>query len=407
MQPLATPSAPRTGRRELEFVALMAFLMSNVAFSIDAILPALPDIGQALGVEQSNRLQLVIFMIFLGLGMGEVVFGTLSDSLGRKPVVFAGGAVFILASFVVVWAPSLEVLLLGRAIQGIGLSATRSVSVAIIRDSYQGDRMARIMSFIMTIFILVPMVAPLIGKLILEAFSWQAIFYFQLLFIGTALVWFGLRQPETLPRAKRIAPSRAMFANGIRAFFRQKNAVIFTLVSGTVQGTFIAYLGASQQIFQEQYGLVDAFPYIFGGLAFAIGFSSLLNGFLVERLGMLRLVRIFLSVTLFSSLLYLLLFYNAPNPAVGVLIAFLFAQFLALGFIFGNLSSLSMQPLGHIAGIGAAIYNFVAMALAVGVAIAVGSFIQDTALPLFGGFLLSSGLGLVLMQLTDRKAMRE
>jgi len=193
----------KKGIKEFEFVALMAFLMSNVALSIDAVLPALPDIGLSLEVANTNHLQLIIFMMFLGLGLGEIVFGTLSDSYGRKPIVYIGVSVFVLASFLIVWAPSLEVLLIGRVIQGIGLSAARSVSIAIIRDTYHGERMARIMSFIMTIFILVPMVAPLLGKFILEAYNWQAIFYFQLLFVGVTIIWFRLRQRETLAKDKR------------------------------------------------------------------------------------------------------------------------------------------------------------------------------------------------------------
>jgi DHA1 family bicyclomycin/chloramphenicol resistance-like MFS transporter len=391
------------GIKEFEFVALMAFLMSNVALSIDAILPALPNIGEALQVADANNLQLIIIMIFLGLGLGEVVFGTLSDSFGRKPIVYTGVGVFILASLLIIWAPSLEVMLVGRVIQGMGLSAARSVSIAIIRDTYKGDRMARIMSFIMTIFILVPMIAPIWGKFVLEAFNWQAIFSFQLIFIGLVVIWFGLRQRETLSKDKRIMISKQMFANGIREFFRQKNTVRYTLMSGLVQGTFIVYLGSSQQIFQGQYGLVDEFPYIFGGLAFAIGFSSLMNGFLVVRFGMIKLVQTSLLLTLLSSLTYIFLFLNSPNPSVAVLIGFLFFQFLTLGFIFGNLSALAMQPLGHIAGIGAAIYNFIAMFLAVITAVIIGNFIQDTVLPLFAGFVLSSVIGLVLMLLSKGK----
>lgn len=391
---------------ELEFVALMAFLMSNVALSIDAILPALPDLGAAFQASDSNQLQLVIFMIFLGLGLGEVVFGTLSDSFGRKPIVYTGVGIFILASLLIVWAPSLEVLLAGRVIQGMGLSAARSVSVAIIRDTYKGDRMARIMSFIMTIFILVPMVAPLLGQTILRAFNWQAIFYFQLIFIGATLLWFRLRQRETLPPEKRVALSGALFTNGLKAFFREPRPIIFTLISGMVQGAFIAYLGASQQIFQEQYLLVEEFPYIFGGLAFAIGFSSLVNGSLVVRLGMLRLVSIFLTLAIISSLLYILLFAGSPNPGVAILIAFLFVHFLSMGFIFGNLSALAMQPIGHIAGMGASIYNFTSMLLGVMVAIWVGSYIEETALPLFVGFLVTGLLGMGLIGYIGLKRKR-
>ena len=204
--------------KEFEFIALMAFLMSNVALSIDAILPALPKIGLALEVADDNQLQLIVTMIFFGLGLGELLFGTLSDSLGRKPIVFAGVGVFVLASILIVFAPNLEVFLAGRLLQGIGLSAARSVSIAIIRDTYSGDRMARVMSFIMTIFIVVPMLAPLLGQFILDAYDWKAIFYFQLFFISIMIVWFWFRQPETLTKEKRIPISKHLFTDGLKEY---------------------------------------------------------------------------------------------------------------------------------------------------------------------------------------------
>ncbi len=385
-------------KKELEFVALMAFLMSNVALSIDTVLPALPDIGLSLQVANSNHLQLVIIMIFLGLGVGELVFGTLSDSFGRRPIVYIGVGIFVLASFLIIWSPTLEMLLLGRVIQGVGLSAARSVSISIIRDTYQGDRMARIMSFIMTIFILVPMIAPLLGQLILLTYDWTAIFYFQLLFISITIFWFWARQEETLTAEKRIPISRHLFTNGLKEYLRFRNSVLFTIIAGVLQGTFIAYLGSAQQIFQEQYQMIDEFPYIFGGLAFALGLSTLLNSSLVLRYGMLRMVNFSLYLSVLSSLTYLLCFSNVSNPTLSLLIAFLLVQFLALGSIFGNLSALAMQPIGHIAGIGAAIFSFISMTLGVIVAITIGYFIQDTAIPLFAGFCLSGVLALILIR---------
>lgn len=372
--------------------------MSNVALSIDTVLPALPDIGLSLQVANSNHLQLVIIMIFLGLGVGELVFGTLSDSFGRRPIVYIGVGIFVLASFLIIWSPTLEMLLLGRVIQGIGLSAARSVSISIIRDTYQGDRMARIMSFIMTIFILVPMIAPLLGQLILLTYDWTAIFYFQLFFISITIFWFWARQEETLTAEKRIPISRHLFTNGLKEYLRFRNSVLFTIMAGVLQGTFIAYLGSAQQIFQEQYQMIDEFPYIFGGLAFALGLSTLLNSSLVLRYGMLRMVNFSLYLSVLSSLTYLLCFSNVSNPTLSLLIAFLLVQFLALGSIFGNLSALAMQPIGHIAGIGAAIFSFISMTLGVIVAITIGYFIQDTAIPLFAGFCLSGVLALILIR---------
>lgn len=391
---------------ELEFIALMAFLMSNVALSIDAVLPAFTDIGLALNVSDNNRLQLIVTMIFMGLGLGELVFGTLSDSLGRKPIVYVGVSVFILASLVIVFASNLEIFLFGRVLQGIGLSAVRSVSLAIIRDTYSGNRMARTMSFIMTIFVLVPMIAPMFGQFILDRFNWQMIFYFQLIFIGIGIIWFSFRQGETLPKTKRIPMNKYLFTNGLKEFSKQRQSVLFTFVSGIIQGSFIAYLGSSQHIFQEQYGLIKEFPYIFGGLAFAFGIAAFSNGFLVIKYGMLKLITIFLYVFLIVSSTYILFFVNAPNPHITILISFLFIQFLSFGFIFGNLSSLTMQPIGHIAGIGAAIYSFSSILIAVIVAYIIGQFIEERALPLFIGFFTLGMISFVLIQLNKAKIQK-
>jgi DHA1 family bicyclomycin/chloramphenicol resistance-like MFS transporter len=393
-----TNTRSKSGIKEFEFIALMAFLMSNVALSIDAILPALPNIGLALEVADSSRLQLIVTMIFLGLGLGELVFGTLSDSFGRKPIVYAGVIVFVLASLMIVFAPSLEVFLIGRVIQGMGLSAARSVSVAIIRDTYQGDRMARVMSFIMTIFILVPMLAPMLGQLILNYYNWQAIFYFQLIFIGITIIWFWLRQRETLVKEKRIPISKHLFINGLREYFKHKDTVLYTFISGLIQGSFITYLGSAQQIFQQQYQMVDEFPYIFGGLAFTMGVSALLNGVLVVKYGMLRLVNTSLYIFIITSLLYLFFFMNTPNPNLTLLLVFLSVQFFSTGFISGNLSSLAMQPIGHIAGVGAAISSFMSMTLAVLVAIVIGHFIENTVVPIFVGFFISGVIALVFIR---------
>ena len=183
---------------QLEFVALMASLMSVVALTIDALLPALDVIGAAIGVTDIVNNQLLIIMIFLGLGVGPLIFGPLSDSLGRKPVVYMGFGIFFIGSVICVLANSLEVMIIGRILQGVGLSAPRTISIAIIRDMYSGDYMARIMSFVTVVFILVPIIAPALGKFILDAYNWQGIFYVQVLISILVCLWFWRRQPETL-----------------------------------------------------------------------------------------------------------------------------------------------------------------------------------------------------------------
>ena len=186
-----------------EFVARVALMISLVALSIDAMLPALPAIGAELGVRQANDAQLVISALFLGLAIAQMVYGPLSDSFGRKPVIYAGFAIFIAGCLLSILASGLEVMLLGRFLQGIGAAGPRIVTMALVRDQYSGRAMARIMSLAMAVFIMVPVLAPAIGQAILLVAHWRAIFGMLLAVALIALVWFALRQPETLPPARR------------------------------------------------------------------------------------------------------------------------------------------------------------------------------------------------------------
>jgi len=382
---------------QFEFIALMASLMSVVALAIDALLPALELIGFSIGTVQASDNQLIIIMIFLGLGVGPLLFGPISDSLGRKPIVYMGFAIFIIASFICVFATSLEMMIAGRILQGIGLSAPRTISIAMVRDSYSGDHMARIMSFITVVFLLVPIVAPAMGKFVLDHYNWQVIFYIQLIFSLLVSFWFWKRQPETLPSENRIPFTRHIFLDGIKELIKYKSTLGFTVISGFITGSFIVYLSGSQQIFQQQYGLVDEFPYIFAGLAISVGAATFLNGTLVLKFGMEKLVTLALLAFFGIPLLYIILFYNASNPGIIVLLTFFALQFFAIGFLFGNLRALAMQPVGHIAGIGAAITGFISTLMAVPISTYIGKFIGSTALPLFVGFLICGLLSIFIL----------
>ncbi|MFK8037288.1 MAG: multidrug effflux MFS transporter [Crocinitomicaceae bacterium] len=400
MKSIQTITKPKS---ELEFIALMAFLMANAALAIDTILPGLGAIGGNLNVSVANDLQLIIIMILVGLGVGQLFFGTLSDSFGRKPMVYAGIITFIVASIICIMAESLTVMLVGRVLQGIGLSAPRSISVSIIRDSYKGDRMARIMSFIAAIFIIVPMVAPLIGQLILNHFAWQYLFGFQIGFILLVLGWFALRQEETLKIENKKPFSKMLFISGARVFFKMRISVVYTLISGLLGGSFFVYLSASKQVFQDQYMLAEKFGYVFAALAFSLGLASFLNSSLVLKFGMKKLSTFFLWVFCISSLLYSLLYLNSENPSLAIVMLFFAIQFLSLGFIFGNIRSLAMEPIGHIAGIGAAINGFLSTLLSVPISIFIGSFMTDSAWPIFIGFFICSFLSLLLLLFVRRE----
>ena len=258
--------------------------------------------------------------------------------------------------------------------------------------------MACIMSFVTVVFILVPVIAPALGQLILDSYSWEGIFYVQVIISLVVMLWFWKRQPETLLVDKRVRFSIQVFKTGFTEVIRYKTTMGYTLISGLVVGSFFVYLSASQQIFQLQYGLEEAFPIIFAGLSIAIGSAIFLNGTLVLKFGMEKIITTSLLGFFGVSFLYVILFMNGSNPPLYLLLIFFALQFFAIGFLFGNLRALAMQPVGHIAGIAAAITGFISTLLAVVLSVFIGRFVSDSVLPVFIGFLVcsTSSIGILI-----------
>ncbi|WP_439152866.1 multidrug effflux MFS transporter [Winogradskyella sp.] len=383
-------------RSQFEFVVLMAALMSIVALSIDAVLPALPMIGDYLSVTNPLDNPKLITSIFLGLGIGQLIFGPLSDSFGRKPIVYAGFILFVIASFICVTTKSFEMMIFGRVLQGIGLACPRTMCIAMIRDSYEGDYMAKIISIVVMVFILVPVVAPTLGQFLMNTYGWKSIFTFTSIFGVLVMLWFWLRQPETLKEKYRIPYRLKIFKTGTIQFFKIKSAVIYTLLSGFITGSFMVYLSTSQQIFEKQYNLAEEFPLIFASLAISVGLATFMNSQLVIRYGMKKIVHIAMLSFVFISLIFLLIYNSGQNPSIEILISFFALQFFTIGFLFGNLRALAMQPMGHIAGIGSALNGFISTVMAVPIANYIGSFINNSVTPLFIGFLVCGLVSVML-----------
>ncbi len=372
-----------------EFVPLVALLMALVALSIDAMLPALPAIGSDLGAARRNDVQLVVTALFLGLGFGQLLFGPLSDVIGRKPAIFAGLALFMAGCVVSILAPTFESMLAGRVLQGIGVAAPRIVSVALVRDQYEGRRMARIMSFAMAVFILVPTLAPAIGQGIQAIAGWRAIFLTLFAAAAIAGIWLMLRQPETLPAERRTRLSLSALGRSAMEVLRVRQSMGYTLALGFAFSPFVAYLSTAQQIFQDAYGVGSLFPAYFGGLALAFGVTALVNGHLVMRYGMVRLS----SVAAFGATLVSLASWAGTFAFDGLLPLWLFVVslmlvFAAVGLLFGNLNALAMQPLGHVAGVGAALVSLLSTLISVPLGGLIGYAFDGTLYVLLGSFAL-------------------
>ncbi|GGI57646.1 multidrug effflux MFS transporter [Winogradskyella haliclonae] len=389
-------------RSQVEFVVLMAALMSIVALSIDAVLPALPDMGSFLNVSDPTDNPKLITSIFLGLGIGQLLFGPLSDSFGRKPIVYIGFIVFVIASIICITTKSFEMMIFGRILQGIGLASPRTMCIAMVRDSYNGDYMAKILSIVVMIFILVPVIAPTLGQFLMQHYHWKSIFIFNLCFGIIVMLWFWIRQPETLKDKHRIKYRLSIFKTGTIQFFKIRPAVIYTILSGLITGSFMVYLSTSQRIFEQQYDMKDEFPLIFASLAIAVGLSTFMNSQLVVKYGMRRIVNVAMLSFVLISLVYIIMFASGNNPSIEVLIGFFALQFFSIGFIFGNLRALAMEPMGHIAGIGSALNGFISTVMAVPIADYIGKFVIDSVTPLFIGFLVCGIISLVLFySITD------
>lgn len=393
---------PRTSPSFVEFVVLISMMMSLTALSIDAMLPALSLIGSDLNVQNANDRQLVISMIFMGLAIGQLFFGPLSDKTGRKPAIYAGLICYISGALIAAFAFSFPILLMGRFLQGIGVSAPRAVTLALVRDQYEGRAMARVMSFVMTVFILVPMIAPIMGQGILMFTGWRSIFGSFVLLAVIVLIWFAIRQPETLASENRVPFSLKRIIKTTIQIIKIRPALGFTVTAGLVSGAFIGYLNSAQQIFQEQYGLGDLFSFYFSAIAFSIGLASFLNARLVGKFGMRLLVnRSLVVITGLSVLILVLILILAGQPPLWLLTVYLMTTFFCIGILFGNMNALAMEPLGNVAGLGSAIVGSLSTLISAVLGTMIGQAYNGTVLPLIVGMGVLAGLSILVVRWAD------
>ena len=391
-----------------EFVTLLAMMVSILALSIDAMLPALGQIGRDLSVAEVNDVQLVISAMFLGFAAGQLVAGPLSDSYGRKPVIYGGYVIFIAGCLMAMFAASFEMLLAGRVLQGLGAAAPRIVSMALVRDGYEGRAMARIQSIVMAIFILVPALAPAAGQGVLLVADWRAIFGLLLVMALVAFVWFAVRQPETLGIEARRRFSISNVAGGIAEALGYRAMTGYTMAAGIIFGAFLGYLSSAQQIFQQAYETGELFVLYFGGAALAIGAASMFNSKVVMRLGMRYMTWRALAglAALSIAFLPLVMTWNGLPP-LWMFVAWLVLAFFCVGILFGNFNALAMEPVGHMAGLGAAIVGSVSTFISLPLGWAIGHAYDGTVLPLVAGFAMLALMSLGVMWWTERGMIPE
>jgi len=381
-----------------EFVVVIASIMALNPLAMDMMLPALPNIGSAFHIEVANRPQMVLSTFLLGFGVGQFVMGPLSDRFGRRPVLLGGMAVYCIASLLAIAAPSFETLLLARALQGLGTSATRVIAVSIVRDCYAGRKMASVMSLAMMVFIAVPVIAPSFGQAVMLLAQWRGIFIVLMLYGVAALIWSALRMPETLPVSERKSIAIRDVLGAFRQTVTNRQTFGYALAAGGVMGSLFAFVFSSQQIFTEIYHLGHYFPLAFAAIAVGVAIAGFLNAKIVGRVGMRVMSHtalvIFVAVagTMFAATRLQML----PLPLFMVLAGLMM---FAFGLMMANFTALAMEPQGHIAGTASSLYGSITTLLGIGIGATIGQDYDGTLVPFTTGFFLCTlaALGVVLV----------
>ena len=406
-------SAPPSGRRapgprisQWELVTGLAMMFSMVALSIDSLLPALPDIAAELSPAAPNKAQLVVPAFILGLGIGTILSGPLSDAYGRRAVTNGGIALFVLASIAAWAAPDLPWLLAARALQGLAVAGPRIAPMAAVRDLYEGRRMASITSLVSTVFLIVPAIAPSVGAAIRAAFGWRAIFLVLMAFAALAALWMRFRLGETHPPERRRPFRPARLREGFMEVMGNRTVRIVSLALSLQFGALMALISTTQQVYSTSFGRAESFPLWFAATALVGAAGTLLNARLVGRFGMRRLALLAFALETLLSLgalagLAALAATGALSQGTGFAIWFVWSSSVLffLGFVMGNLNAIALQPLGHLAGMGTSVIAAVYTVAGGLLSVPVGLAFNGTPLPLIGGALLLFALGWLLLAL--------
>ncbi len=383
-----------------EFIALMAALMALNALAIDVMLPALPYMGEALGVSHENERQFVITSYMIGMGVAQLAFGPLTDRFGRRAPLLVGIGVYIVAVIFAAFAPSFGMLLVLRFIQGMGAASVRVITTAVVRDRYSGREMAEVMSLVFMVFMAIPVIAPSIGQVLLLTGPWQTIFIFMGALALAFWLWTFIRLPETLPLDKRRPLSLRGVTDGFRIVFTNRVAISYGLAGTFLFGALFGFISSSQQIYVDIYGLGVYFPVAFAAMAGLMAVSSFTNSKVVRRLGMRRLSHgAMLTFTIGS----------------GVWLAFAMSGFLPLWLFFGllciimfsfgwsasNMNSLSMEPLGAVAGTAASVFGFIQTVGGALIGGYIGQLFDGTTIPAATGYFTMGVVSLIFILIAE------
>lgn len=394
---------------QTEFIAMIAMLFATIAFSIDAMLPALPQIAAELTPDAPNAAQLILTSFVFGMGLGTLFAGPLSDTFGRKPVIMAGAVLYCAAAVAAYFAPTLETVLLARLVQGLGAAGPRVVSMALVRDLFKGREMARIMSFTMMVFMLVPAIAPFLGAGIIAIADWRAIFLAFLVFSLVSCLWIGLRQAETIhPEDRHPLKARALW-EAFNIVLSHPVVIISTAMQTLFLAGLFATLSATQPIFDVTFGRADEFPVWFALIALCSASAAFLNARLVMRVGMRGMIsRSLVAHAGFTAVMTAAWAFGLwpDGAAFWAHLLWSASVFFVTSLTMGNLNAMAMEPVGHQAGMASSVIGAVSTVLSVVLAVPVGLAFDGSPLPLMLGVLAFSVANLLLLRWLPKGAAR-
>lgn len=366
----------------LEFTVLISMIMAVVALAIDMMLPALGPMRSHFGLApDSNALAPIVTFFLIGLAFGQPIWGPLSDAIGRKRVLYIGLVLYIASSVGAAFAPSLEMLFLLRFIGGVGAAGPRVVAYGIVRDVYEGQTMAKVMSYIMAVFIAVPVLAPALGALVLAFGSWQLIFWVIAAF-GVGVILWSRRLPETLPAERRISLDARQLLQAVSAVTRNRLTMGLTFAQTAVFGFFASYLASSQLIIDDIFGLDAWFPIIFGGSAAVIGLGMLLNARLLNTFPLRTLLRwVLLGYTASTFTFAAIAWATGGTPPFWLFLAGLAPILLSHALMIPNLNAAAMIPMGRSAGTAAAVIGTISTLGGAVVGAAIDAAYDGTIIP--------------------------
>jgi MFS transporter, DHA1 family, multidrug resistance protein len=387
------------GQREL--VVMVALLMSLNALAIDGMLPALDEMARELGAQEGNRRQLVVAVYLLANGLGCLVPGAFADRFGRRPLLLLSLGSYALLSLAIALVQDFTTLLVLRGVQGVLTAGLMVVPNAIIRDRYEGDRMARLMSLVSAVFIAVPVVAPSLGQAVLLFAGWRWIFVLLSGLSLLAVVWVWVRLPETLDPANRQRIDLPVIVRNMGVAFFNRASVGYVLGTMLLIGAVFGYVNSAQQLIGEHFGAGDAFPLVFGGTAAMMVVSNIVNSRIVERFGARRVSHTGVFVFIVVSMVQVWASHYRPD-SLEWFIPLMATNLALLGFLGANFGSIAMQPFATIAGAASSIQTFFRMFGAAVVGLIIGQSYDGTAQPFAHALLICSTGALLLVSFSER-----